>query len=255
MNVCLENDFPTLIEIKKTIPSHCFRSNLGTSLFFVFRALFLAVGLGCLFYISRIFACNMLVNLLYAALQGTVFWGMFTIGHDCGHGAFSHNYIINWMVGNLIHGVILTPYEPWRLSHRSHHKNTGNIDKEEIFYPNPPLFHRFLITTLGGSWFAYILVSNVSGRRNYLAYFSHEFADKSLSLLTSFLTISGVIYFLLKIANSVGWMAVSLYYGAPLFVFASWLVVVTFLHHNDEFTPWYTNVNCLVQLIFSNFFA
>jgi hypothetical protein len=26
----------------------------------------------------------------------------------------------------------------------------------------------------------------------------------------------------------------------PVLVFGSWLVVVTFLHHNDEDTPWYT---------------
>ena len=30
---------------------------------------------------------------------------------------------------------IMVPYYPWKLSHRHHHKNTGNIDKDEIFYP------------------------------------------------------------------------------------------------------------------------
>ena len=29
----------------------------------------------------------------------------------------------------------MVPYYPWKLSHRQHHKNTANIDKEEIFYP------------------------------------------------------------------------------------------------------------------------
>jgi hypothetical protein len=42
-------------------------------------------------------------------------------------------------------------------------------------------------------------------------------------------------------------------YGAPMFVFGTWLVVTTFLHHNDEAgIPWfsgdkwsYVRVSCL----------
>lgn len=43
------------------------------------------------------------------------------------------------------------------------------------------------------------------------------------------------------IAASVGWAAVAVYYGAPLLVFGTFLVVTTFLHHNDEDTPWYAD--------------
>ncbi len=31
--------------------------------------------------------------------------------------------------------MIMVPYYPWKISHHHHHKNTGNIDKDEIFYP------------------------------------------------------------------------------------------------------------------------
>ncbi len=43
------------------------------------------------------------------------------------------------------------------------------------------------------------------------------------------------------IAARVGWAAVSVYYIAPLLVFGTFLVVTTFLHHNDEDTPWYAD--------------
>ena len=70
-----------------------------------------------------------------AFLQGTMFWALFVLGHDCGHGSFSTSSLINDLTGNLLHGFILVPYYPWKVSHRHHHKNTGNIDKDEIFYP------------------------------------------------------------------------------------------------------------------------
>lgn len=38
-----------------------------------------------------------------------------------------------------------------------------------------------------------------------------------------------------------GLMNVAMYYYVPIFVFATFLVVVTFLHHNDEETVWYDN--------------
>ena len=62
-------------------------------------------------------------------------WAVFVLGHDCGHGSFSRSWLINDVVGNLLHTLILVPYYPWKLSHMHHHKNTGNIDKDEIFYP------------------------------------------------------------------------------------------------------------------------
>ena len=40
-----------------------------------------------------------------------------------------------FQLGNLLHGMIMVPYYPWKISHHHHHKNTGNIDKDEIFYP------------------------------------------------------------------------------------------------------------------------
>lgn len=38
-----------------------------------------------------------------------------------------------------------------------------------------------------------------------------------------------------------GWANVALYYLVPVFVFASWLTVVTFLHHHepDADLPWF----------------
>ena len=235
--------FPTIMEIKEIIPQKCFRSDIITSLFFVIRILFISITLGILLTLSRLHMTSVVINVIYIYLQGLVFWGFFTIGHDCGHDAFSKYSTINWIVGNFLHSLILTPYEPWRLSHRSHHKNTNNIEKDEIFYPNQPIKHVYLTYGIGIAWFFYILLKNVPGRRNYLAYFTSDFTKYRAYILTSFVSIGLVLYLITKAINTFGWLVVILYYGAPLFVFACWLVVFTFLHHNNENCPWYENEN------------
>jgi omega-3 fatty acid desaturase (delta-15 desaturase) len=150
--------------------------------------------------------------------------------------------MLNWIVGNTLHSFILTPYEAWRQSHKSHHSNTCNADKDEIFYPNPPPKHAALVTTLGGAWFFYILFSNVPGRRSYLVYFkTNEFRNSAPQLAISFASLFMVLSCIIQACRLFGCYTVFIFYGAPLFVFASWLVVVTFLHHHDEACTWYNN--------------
>ena len=72
---------------------------------------------------------------LYWFVQGTFFFALFVAGHDCGHGSFSRYPLLNDIVGTLTHGFLMVPYYPWKLSHHNHHKFTGNIDRDEVFYP------------------------------------------------------------------------------------------------------------------------
>ena len=98
---------------------------------------------------------------IYWAAQGTFFFALFVVGHDCGHGSFSAYPLLNDVLGTVTHGFLMVPYYQWKLSHRNHHKNTGNIDKDEVFYPvrrsqqppNPRLLPGF---ALGIGWFIYL---------------------------------------------------------------------------------------------------
>jgi acyl-lipid omega-3 desaturase len=62
-------------------------------------------------------------------------WALFVVGHDAGHGSFSKYALLNEICGHLAHTPLLVPYHCWRLSHRHHHKHTGHLDRDEIFYP------------------------------------------------------------------------------------------------------------------------
>lgn len=55
----------------------------------------------------------------------------------------------------------------------------------------------------------------------------------------SFGSVGAVLFAARWCAHHFGWGVVVLYYFAPLVVFATFLVITTFLHHNDEEVVWY----------------
>ncbi|MFD1159763.1 fatty acid desaturase [Roseovarius aestuarii] len=52
---------------------------------------------------------------------------LFTIQHDCGHGAFFANRKVSDWVGRVIGVLTLTPYDVWRRTHSAHHSGSGNL--------------------------------------------------------------------------------------------------------------------------------
>ncbi|CZS98197.1 related to oleate delta-12 desaturase [Rhynchosporium graminicola] len=62
--------------------------------------------------------------------------GLWVLGHECGHGAFSTSDALNDVVGYVLHSALLVPYFSWKISHRKHHKATNNLSKDMGFVPN-----------------------------------------------------------------------------------------------------------------------
>jgi len=61
--------------------------------------------------------------------------GVWVIGHECGHGGFSDYPLVNDTVGLVVHSFLLVPFFSWKFSHRRHHSNTGNLERDEVFVP------------------------------------------------------------------------------------------------------------------------
>jgi omega-6 fatty acid desaturase (delta-12 desaturase) len=57
---------------------------------------------------------------------------LFMIQHDCGHGAFFRQRVVNDWVGRVISVLTLTPYDFWRRTHAIHHAHSGNLDHRGI---------------------------------------------------------------------------------------------------------------------------
>ncbi|QHQ37438.1 fatty acid desaturase [Algicella marina] len=67
-----------------------------------------------------------------ALLNGFFLVRLFTIQHDCGHGAFFNSRFVNDWLGRGLGVLTLTPYDVWKRSHAIHHAGSGNLDQRGI---------------------------------------------------------------------------------------------------------------------------
>ena len=67
-----------------------------------------------------------------ATLNAAFLLRLFTIQHDCGHGAFFANRTVGDWLGRVIGVLTLTPYDVWRKTHAIHHGSTGNLGRRGI---------------------------------------------------------------------------------------------------------------------------
>ena len=107
-------DVPSIGELKKSLPPHCFTPSLSLSFYYVLKDLAIMASL----YASMIVLTegplsmpwlikSLVVYPVYWFLQGTMMWAVFVLGHDCGHGSFSNSWLLNDIVGNFLHSIIL----------------------------------------------------------------------------------------------------------------------------------------------------
>jgi len=234
----------TLKELKAAIPPHCYQPSTWKSLCYF---------IGDVAIISGLYAIAHTVDSwflwpVFWLLAGTMFWALFVVGHDCGHGSFSRYKWLNNLIGHLCHTPILVPFHGWRISHRTHHQNTGNIDTDESWYPVTESkyqemhwiekFARFKLVLI--AYPLYLFKRSPGKKGNHFHPNSPLFrpAEKwdvitsticwtLMVVLLGFLTYQWGLFWLLK------------YYLGPYVVFIVWLDLVTFLHHTDSDIPWY----------------
>ncbi|KAK3796033.1 hypothetical protein RRG08_013338 [Elysia crispata] len=229
------------------IPKRCFEPITSVSVYYMFKDFFLVA---CLYLLSewtwRVLpsSAQLAVTPVYWLVQGTLFTGIFVVGHDAGHGSFSNSELVNSICGNICHTFLLCPYYMWKLSHKHHHKNTGNIDKDEVFYPvrksqDPKV--RLLIPGfgLGIGWFMYL----VHGYRpRGVAHFNLWFPLFKKHMFQCSVSLACLIGWCLALnwcRLTFGLGAVLYHHTVPTCIFATYIVIITFLHHSEEGVPWY----------------
>jgi omega-6 fatty acid desaturase (delta-12 desaturase) len=70
-----------------------------------------------------------LLSLMLAIPAAGFLVRLFMIQHDCSHGSFFRNRLINDWVGRVIGVATLTPYDYWKRTHAAHHASSGNLDR------------------------------------------------------------------------------------------------------------------------------
>lgn len=237
-----------IAEIRAAIPKHCWVKNPLISLGYVLRDLFIVIAL----IAAAIHFNNWIFWPIYWISQGTMFWALFVLGHDCGHGSFSDSSLVNNFVGHILHSSILVPYHGWRISHKTHHQNHGNVERDESWVPltekvynsldNMTKFVRFSVPL---PLFAYpiYLWSRSPGKSG--SHF-HPYSDLFSPNERKEVTVSTVCWLLmfsllLYLSFTTSPLLILKLYGVPYWIFVMWLDFVTYLHHHGytQKLPWY----------------
>nr|QBI71560.1 plastid omega-3 fatty acid desaturase [Arachis hypogaea] len=237
-----------LADIRAAIPKHCWVKDPWKSMSYVARDVIVVLGLAA----GAAYLNSWLVWPLYWAAQGTMFWALFVLGHDCGHGSFSNNHKLNSVVGHLLHSSILVPYHGRRISHRTHHQNHGHVENDESWHPLSEKIFRSLDTmtrtlrfTVPFPLLAYpvYLFSRSPGKTG-----SHFHPDSDLfvpsernDVITSTACWSAMVAILVGLGFLMGPIPLLKLYGVPYLIFVMWLDLVTYLHHHghEDKLPWY----------------
>lgn len=234
----------TLQDVRRAIPAHCFQPKAWRSLSYFF----LDIGIIALLYWVAAQINSAWFFPVFWFMQGTMFWALFVVGHDCGHGSFSRYRWLNNLIGHLSHTPILVPYHGWRISHRTHHANTGNIETDESWYPvtegyynGMPWYERFARFHLILVVYPLYLFRRSPGKQG-----SHFLPSSPLfkphekwGVITSTVCCALMLAFLVGLGFYQGFGFVFNYYFMPYLFFVMWLDVVTFLHHTEADIPWY----------------
>ncbi|XXG87687.1 hypothetical protein AAC387_Pa12g0002 [Persea americana] len=253
----------TLSQLKKAIPPHCFKRSILRSMSYVVSDLTIS---SILYYLATTYIPLIPSPLLryllawpiYWVLQGAVLMGIWVLGHECGHHAFSDYSWLDDTMGLILHSSILYPYFSWKYSHRRHHANTGNLERDELFVPKlkseVPWYSKYVNNPLGrfislAIFFALALplylIFNQSGRKydrfaSHFDPYSPIYSERErFQVLVSDVGVFAVLYVLFKAmaVHGVGWVVCV--YGVPQLMMGGFLVVVSYLNHTHQSLPHY----------------
>ncbi|PFH48438.1 hypothetical protein AMATHDRAFT_65423 [Amanita thiersii Skay4041] len=208
--------------------------------------------------------------LAYWWFQGLIFTGVWVIGHECGHGAFSDHKIVNDVIGFITHTALWTPYFSWRISHHRHHSNHASMERDEVYVPktredlnipdekpgekidydellgDTPIYTLYMLLRQQFLAFPAYLLWNVSGQKNYPKWTNHFDPNSILftkeqrnSVILSNIGIATMVWLVSEASSRYGAAQVIKYYGIPWLMVTHWFIMITYLHHTDPILPHY----------------
>jgi len=267
-------EYPTNEQVLSAIPAHLKVRSTETSLYYA--AISLLITSSCFLFGRYMMPWTLSAIplwILYWVVTGTVATGMWVVAHECGHGAFSDNKLLQDAVGYIYHSVLLVPYFSWQRSHAVHHSRTNHVDEGETHVP-----HRITVPAgesavafreafsnegmfgfvnsilhLGLGWPAYI-IAGISGGpvRGMTSHFVpvctgevslYPKTEMKLKVLASDIGIFVTLYALYKWIQAEGFLTVFALYFGPYLITNCWLVGYTWLQHTDVDVPHYDTQN------------
>ena len=264
-----QKTFPSMAEVLSKIPKHCFVKDTAKSLMYAAISTALTVGCGVLAYLYLPLKLAFLPAwIAYAFVAGTCATGCWVVAHECGHGAFSDNKLVQDTVGYVLHSLLLVPYFSWQRSHAVHHSRTNHVMEGETHVParintddanvvfklrsmlgEGPFTFLNLVGVFLLGWPIYLLTGAsggpVRGATNHFnpnageqgkfALFPGKWRGKVWQSDVGVVAVLGALAAWAVSAGSV-WPVAALYLG-PYLVCNFWLVLYTWLQHTDVDVP------------------
>ncbi|KAJ7210903.1 fatty acid desaturase-domain-containing protein [Mycena pura] len=266
-------------KIRAAIPARCFHRSATRSLLYLCRDLIMSSALWTLATrIDLYFGTNparqvalsqvlrWIAWCVYWWFQGLVFTGIWVIGHECGHDAFSPYRILNDAIGFTTHSFLWTPYFSWKVSHHRHHMRHASMERDEVYVPktrsdlripekatqtdydnifgDTPVFTLLMLVRQQLLAFPAYLLFNVSGQKHYPRWTNHFTPDSILftraqrrAVIVSNLGLLAMAAAVRTAISTYGTTAVIKYYGVPWLAVTHWFIMITYLHHTDPVIP------------------
>ncbi|KAF8315841.1 oleoyl phosphatidylcholine delta-12/delta-14 desaturase [Clavulina sp. PMI_390] len=148
----------TVKDLLSVIPPHCFERSALKSSYYILQDVVIIAGLVLGFQKLETYITPEHINLPHPALYAVAKWcmwtfygfcvglpatGLWVIGHECGHQAFSSSKFINNSVGWVVHSALGVPYHSWRITHAKHHAHTGHLTEDQVFVPKTRTSHPY----------------------------------------------------------------------------------------------------------------
>ena len=265
----LDRRLPTRAEVRAAIPDRCFEISTARSLGHLALSLSLtAVPVALAVAFLPLTWAWAPVWVVYALVTGTAAIGLWVLAHECGHGAFSRNRVLQDTVGYVLHTALLVPYFSWQRSHAVHHAKTNHLTEGETHVPattadpayagkvrlrerlgRPAYSAVSIAKMLVLGWPAYLLFGATGGPSRGLTnhFWPHgRFASdlfpprwhrRVWASAAGVVAMHAVLVWWAVAAGSVA-PVLALYVG-PLLVANAWLVAYTWLQHTDLDIPHY----------------
>jgi omega-6 fatty acid desaturase (delta-12 desaturase) len=209
---------------------------------FVGFAVSLSVYVGAIVGIAVLDRWYMVAPLLVIAGLGG--WGLHCIAHECGHGSFSRNRRLNFVIGHVSLLPLLYPFHAWRHVHNMHHAHTNSLEMDTDWRPISEEVYRrmslreriiYMSTRTWAVWAGSINYWVQSGLRP--SYFPKKEMRRDVRRSLMFVVAVGGPY-LATLTYLTGWQGVLLYFVAPWFATHIWFSITTLMHHSAEDIPY-----------------
>lgn len=197
----------------------------------------------------------------YWFVQGSYMTGIWVVGHECGHNAFTAYHIIDDIVGIFCHSTLLVPYYSFKITHRRHHSNTNSCEHDQGFVPltqtdlkptwsatleDSPIYNLYkIIEMLIVGWMPVYLCFNITGPKKYRNSAKSHFnpyaalflPKERLTVVLGDAAVASSVLILGYLISTYGFSLVLRLYLMPYSVLNAYLITIFYLQHTDTYIP------------------